>query len=95
MTATALPTTEHDARPRGLAPLALGALGVVYGDIGTSPLYTMKEVFGPSGVPDSLAGDNTARTSGRGLFLMRAYMSGVSFNPRGNRVSLWRRRSEG
>ena len=26
--------------------LALGALGVVYGDIGTSPLYTMKEVFG-------------------------------------------------
>ncbi|OYY81685.1 MAG: potassium transporter Kup, partial [Hydrogenophilales bacterium 16-62-9] len=26
--------------------LALGALGVVFGDIGTSPLYTMKEVFG-------------------------------------------------
>ena len=28
-----------------LAALALGAVGVVYGDIGTSPLYTMKEVF--------------------------------------------------
>ena len=29
--------------PRGnLAALALGALGVVYGDIGTSPLYTFK-----------------------------------------------------
>ncbi|HEY6094950.1 MAG TPA: potassium transporter Kup [Gallionellaceae bacterium] len=28
-----------------LLPLTLGALGVVYGDIGTSPLYTMKEVF--------------------------------------------------
>ncbi|MBZ0068510.1 MAG: potassium transporter Kup [Thiobacillus sp.] len=26
--------------------LVLGALGVVFGDIGTSPLYTMKEVFG-------------------------------------------------
>lgn len=26
--------------------LLLGALGVVFGDIGTSPLYTMKEVFG-------------------------------------------------
>jgi KUP system potassium uptake protein len=29
-----------------LAVLALAALGVVYGDIGTSPLYAMKEVFG-------------------------------------------------
>ena len=28
-----------------LAPLALAALGVVYGDIGTSPLYALKEVF--------------------------------------------------
>jgi KUP system potassium uptake protein len=32
---------------QGLAALTLAALGVVYGDIGTSPLYTMKEVFGP------------------------------------------------
>ncbi|MBD8548760.1 potassium transporter Kup [Sphingomonas sp. CFBP 8760] len=30
---------------QGLARLALGAIGVVYGDIGTSPLYAMKEVF--------------------------------------------------
>lgn len=28
-----------------LASLMLGATGVVYGDIGTSPLYTLKEVF--------------------------------------------------
>ncbi|MEP7180776.1 MAG: potassium transporter Kup [Betaproteobacteria bacterium] len=28
-----------------LAPLILGALGVVYGDVGTSPLYTMRVVF--------------------------------------------------
>jgi KUP system potassium uptake protein len=27
--------------------LTVGALGVVYGDIGTSPLYTIKEVFNP------------------------------------------------
>ena len=42
--------------PRGkaLAGLALGALGVVYGDIGTSPLYALKECFiGPHGVPVS------------------------------------------
>jgi len=37
---------------QGLAALTLGALGVVYGDIGTSPLYTIKEVFNPAnGVP--------------------------------------------
>jgi KUP system potassium uptake protein len=35
-----------------LAGLALGALGVVYGDIGTSPLYALKECFtGHHGVP--------------------------------------------
>src|SRR3984893_176907 len=37
---------------RSLAALALGALGVVYGDIGTSPLYTVKEIFtGSGGIP--------------------------------------------
>jgi len=36
---------------RALAVLALGALGVVYGDIGTSPLYALKECFnGPHGL---------------------------------------------
>jgi KUP system potassium uptake protein len=34
--------TDH-AGP--LLPLALGALGVVYGDIGTSPLYAVRECF--------------------------------------------------
>jgi KUP system potassium uptake protein len=42
----ASPTGKH------LAILALGAIGVVYGDIGTSPLYALKECFiGPHGVP--------------------------------------------
>jgi len=31
---------------RRLAALSLGALGVVFGDIGTSPLYAFKEAFG-------------------------------------------------
>jgi KUP system potassium uptake protein len=31
--------------------LALGAIGVVYGDIGTSPLYTIQVTFGIGGVP--------------------------------------------
>ena len=33
------------SRSSSFATLALGALGVVYGDIGTSPLYVMKTVF--------------------------------------------------
>ena len=37
---------------RSIAALSLGALGVVYGDIGTSPLYTVKEIFtGSGGIP--------------------------------------------
>ncbi len=31
--------------PAALAALTLAALGVVYGDIGTSPLYALKEIF--------------------------------------------------
>ncbi|MES2502312.1 MAG: potassium transporter Kup [Pseudomonadota bacterium] len=37
---------SHSAK--GLAALTLGAIGVVYGDIGTSPLYTIKEIFAES-----------------------------------------------
>ena len=37
---------------RGTAPLVLGAIGVVFGDIGTSPLYALKEAFNPHyGIP--------------------------------------------
>ncbi|GAA0889805.1 potassium transporter Kup [Rhodanobacter soli] len=35
---------------RRLRTLALGAIGVVFGDIGTSPLYTMKETLGTHGM---------------------------------------------
>ncbi|HTG54432.1 MAG TPA: KUP/HAK/KT family potassium transporter, partial [Gemmatimonadaceae bacterium] len=49
-------TDRHrvEAKPTGrrLAVLSLTALGVVYGDIGTSPLYALKECFGPAlGLP--------------------------------------------
>ncbi len=33
------------AQERRLGPLVIGAIGVVYGDVGTSPLYTMRVVF--------------------------------------------------
>jgi KUP system potassium uptake protein len=41
---------ERDASPPGgIAALGLAALGVVFGDIGTSPLYTLKTVLDLSG----------------------------------------------
>lgn len=43
------PPSPHRA---SIAAMTLAALGVVYGDIGTSPLYTFKEVFSPlTGIP--------------------------------------------
>jgi KUP system potassium uptake protein len=34
---------DIDAAPRRSLPLTLGAIGVVYGDIGTSPIYAFRE----------------------------------------------------
>ena len=44
-------TAAASRRPAALAGLTLAALGVVYGDIGTSPLYALKEVFAHGRVP--------------------------------------------
>ena len=35
-------------------PLTLGSIGVVYGDIGTSPLYALREAVAASGGPGGL-----------------------------------------
>ena len=55
--------TAH--RRQALLPLTLGAIGVVYGDIGTSPLYTMATIFGPAGgvamTPQNLIGAEIGR----------------------------------
>ncbi|MCL4761492.1 MAG: potassium transporter Kup [Burkholderiales bacterium] len=52
--------TAPVAGERKLLPLVVGAVGVVYGDIGTSPLYTIREVFsGRYGIvlsPDNVMG---------------------------------------
>src|SRR5215475_13066543 len=37
--------TGPSRRQLGMGALALGALGVVFGDIGTSPLYALQTVF--------------------------------------------------
>jgi KUP system potassium uptake protein len=42
----------HGHRKAGVAALAIGAIGVVFGDIGTSPLYAFRETFASHhGVP--------------------------------------------
>src|SRR5688572_10399215 len=38
---------QHGHGKQGLGGLVIGAIGVVFGDIGTSPLYTLKEAFSP------------------------------------------------
>jgi len=50
---------SQDHQQSSLAGLTLGAIGVVYGDIGTSVLYSVKEVFGSGHVaftPDNVYG---------------------------------------
>jgi serine/threonine-protein kinase RsbW len=48
--------------------------------------------FDPESVPDPLAPENLERPSGRGLFLMRTYLSGVCHNQRGNCICLCKHR---
>ena len=45
-TATTSSASGHHHAPQGTTRLAIGAIGVVFGDIGTSPLYALKETFG-------------------------------------------------
>jgi len=44
---TAIPDTQHPLNREAL----VAALGVVFGDIGTSPLYALRESFGGDGAP--------------------------------------------
>jgi len=50
------PLSAHEKD--GVAALSLAALGVVYGDIGTSPLYTMHEVFAGAHHPVPITPEN-------------------------------------
>jgi serine/threonine-protein kinase RsbW len=49
--------------------------------------------FNPGAVPDPLAPENLGRPGGRGLLLMRAYLTWVRYNDRGNAVTLCKARS--
>jgi len=44
--------------------------------------------FNPGVVPDPTLDENLEQPTGRGIMLIRAYMSRVGFNPKGNRVEM-------
>jgi serine/threonine-protein kinase RsbW len=50
--------------------------------------------FDVGAVPDPCARENRERSCGRGVFLMRHYMSWVRYNRRGNRVTMCKRRAQ-
>jgi serine/threonine-protein kinase RsbW len=50
--------------------------------------------FNPTDIPDPLADENLERPCGRGLFLMRHYMSEVVVHPPGNRLSMYKLRKK-
>jgi len=49
--------------------------------------------FDPYNIPDPLAPENLESPTGRGLFLIRYYMTSVTFNERGNCLTLCKERS--
>jgi serine/threonine-protein kinase RsbW len=63
-----------------------------------APKYLLAEIedqgrgFKPEAVPDPFAAENCERPFGRGLLLMRNFMTWVRFNKTGNRVTMCRRR---
>jgi KUP system potassium uptake protein len=76
--------TSHGSQPitnKALIALCLGALGVVFGDIGTSPLYTMSEIFfghgGLQRTPQHIVGATSLIVWGLMLVVSVKYVSFV------------------
>ena len=74
-------THSTDSDKSRLGGLALAALGVVYGDIGTSPLYAIKEVFGSPHHPVPITPENVLGILSLVFWALMAVVSGkyVSF----------------
>jgi serine/threonine-protein kinase RsbW len=53
------------------------------------------EGFDPHDVPDPTALENLERPCGRGIMLMRAFMTRIEYNPAGNCVILEKHRDQG
>jgi len=57
----------RSAATQRLLPLTLTAIGVVYGDIGTSPLYTIASLGHGRVAPEGSRGDGPERRARHGL----------------------------
>ena len=84
------------SRSRLSVGATLGAIGVVYGDIGTSPLYALKEVFGGAHHPVPITPDNVlgilslifwSLTAGRQAELLEAMLGRVRIEEGSGEVS--------
>ena len=73
---------------RGDAAKAVKVTCVIDGDRVELEVEDEGEGFDPSSVPDPTAEENIEIPSGRGIMLMRAYMTEVEFLPPGNRLRI-------
>lgn len=62
------------------------------GDLASFTIEDQGQGFRPENVPDPTLDENLEAPSGRGLMLMRAYMTSVRYNDKGNRLELTYRR---
>src|ERR1700691_3877836 len=61
------------------AALTLGALGIVFGDIGTSPLYAMSSIFAVRGIRPDVAGVDGMISLPSWTIVLRVSVKYVSF----------------
>ena len=72
----------------GRADLPIDVAWSVSPDLVTITVEDPGPGFDPYAVPDPTTDENLEAPSGRGLLLMRAYMTSVEYNDRGNRVTM-------
>ncbi len=77
---------DENKRVRVTGKLSLRGLWIEIADEGTG--------FNPSDVPDCTCDENLEVPSGRGLMLMRCFMSRVEFNEQGNCVMMEKHRCD-
>ncbi len=61
-------------------------------------VYTIEDEgpgFDPHSLPDPTHPENILKSSGRGIMLIRTFMHEVSYNERGNQLTMLRRRTDG